>query len=177
MCIEIGRVHFCFRGISSVVGVVGDGGAVATTVANANSYQLRPHCEMNVHWIWTSPFSPLRVGGISPVVAVLSATVVPWQQQWLMRIHIRSGPIVKWMCIEFGRVHIRPWGWGGSVQSSVLSATVAPRRRRRQQWLAADVGKVYSTRLFSHRRRVLCTPGYLTSLWFKNENIFLQFQS
>ena len=92
--------------------VIGNGGAVAATVANANSYQLQPNCEMNVHLIWTSPFSPLRVGG--------------------------------------------------SVQSSVLSATVAPRWRRRQQWLAADVGKVYSTRLFSHSRRVLCTPGYLT---------------
>ena len=35
--------------ISPVVSVVGNGGTVAKNVANANSHQLQPNCEMNVH--------------------------------------------------------------------------------------------------------------------------------
>ena len=162
MCIiEIGRVHFCSRGISQVIGVVGDGGAAAATMANSNSYQLQPNCEMNVHWIWTSPFLPLRVGGINPVVCVVGdggaavATVALRRQQWLMRIHMAQ----LWnecafnldesiFALEGGGISpvVGVVGDGGNSGSPPTSAK--------------------SIRLFSHRRRVLCTPGYLANFLF-----------
>ena len=154
MCIiEIGRVHFCSRGISQVIGVVGDGGAAAATMANSNSYQLQPNCEMNVHWIWTSPFLPLRVGGINPVVCVVGdggaavATVALRRQQWLMRIHMAQ----LWnecafnldesiFALEGGGISPVVGVVGDGGAAAATAATVARRRRRQSLFDSSVIG-------------------------------------
>ena len=167
MCIEIGLVHFCSRGISSVVGVLSNGGAAAATVANKNSYQLQPNCEMN----WTSPFSPLRVGGQSScqftnndgaeVATVANMNSYQLQPHCDMKLHwIWTSPFSP---LRVGGISPVVGVVGDGGAAAATAATV--------QRLAADVGKVYSTRLLSHRRRVLCTPGYLTNFSRKRNSI------
>ena len=70
------------------------------------------------------------------------------------------------MCIEFGRVHLRPWVRGISPVVGVAAAAIAAIAAFRRQQCSA-VARFCRQSLFwlSHRRRVLCTVDIYRIFW------------